>query len=110
MIRHSGVALTALLAAFLLWAPLPFGGVVSWAEASLQTLAFCALALAMLVLERPAEVRPVILPAAALAALAAIGLLQALAWPAALVSFLSPGPARPPQHAAASLGPGAPGA
>src|SRR5258707_13201276 len=99
MIRHSGVALTALLAAFLLWAPRPFGGVVSWAEASLQTLAFFALALAMLVLERPAEVRPVVLPAAALAAVAAIGVLQAVAWPGALVAFLSPVPARLQEHA-----------
>ena len=109
MIRHSGVALTALLAAFLLWAPLPFGGVTSWAEASLQTLAFCALALAMMVLERPADVRPVILPAAALAAVALIGVLQVLPWPGALVSFLSPGHARLHEQAAALVGSGAAG-
>ena len=35
MIRHSSAALTALLAAMLLWAPLPFGGVTRWGENSM---------------------------------------------------------------------------
>jgi hypothetical protein len=106
MIRHSGVALTALLAVLLLWAPLPFGGVTTWAEASLQILAFCALALAMLVVERPAELSPVALPAAALAAVALLGFVQSLPWPEGLVSFLSPAHARLHDQVAALLGGG----
>jgi O-antigen ligase len=109
MIRHSGVALTALLAALLLWAPLPFGGVTTWAEASLQVLAFCALALAMLVVERPAELLPVALPAAALAAVALLGFIQSLPWPEGLVSFLSPAHARLHDQVAALLGAGGTG-
>jgi O-antigen ligase len=109
MIRHSGVALTALLAVLLLWAPLPFGGVTSWAEASLEFLAFCALALAMLVIERPADLRSVALPAAALTAVALLGLLQALPWPEGIVSFLSPAHARLHVQAAALLGGGGTG-
>jgi O-antigen ligase len=116
MIRHSGAALTALLTALLLWAPLPFGGVTTWAEASLETLAFCALALAMAsigaigAIDRPAEMRHVALPAAALAGVAAIGALQALPWPRAVVSLLSPAHARLYANAAALLGAGAAGA
>jgi O-antigen ligase len=109
MIRHSGAALTALLAAMLLWAPLPFGGVTSWAEASLQTLAFCALALSMTAIERPADLRPVVLPAAALAAIALLGMLQALPWPARVVALLAPGHARLHEQAAALLGAAAAG-
>jgi hypothetical protein len=104
MIRHSGAALTALLAALLLWAPLPFGGVTSWAAASLEILALCALALAVAVIERPAELRPVALPAVALAGVALLGILQTLPWPAPLVSFLSPGHARLYEQAAAAMG------
>ena len=104
MIRHSGVALTALLAAFLLWAPLPFGGVTSWAETSLQVLAFCALALAMAAVDGPADLRPAALPALALGGVALVGLLQALPWPAALISLLSPEHARLHGQAAALLG------
>ena len=109
MIRHSGVALTALLGALLLWAPLPFGGVTTWAEATLQVLAFCALALAMVVIQRPGHLRPVALPAAALAAVALLGLLQALPWPAAIVALLSPGHARLHDQTAALLGDAAAG-
>jgi O-antigen ligase len=104
MIRHSGAALTALLAVLLLWAPLPFGGITSWAEASLQSLAFCALALAMAAIERPADLRPVRLPAAALGAVALLGVLQALPWPERVVALLAPGHARLHQQAAALLG------
>jgi O-antigen ligase len=104
MIRHSAFALTALLAALLLWAPLPFGSVTAWAEAGLQTLAFCALALAWVTIERPGELRPVALPAAALAAVALLGGLQALAWPAPLVSWISPEHIRLHRQALALLG------
>jgi len=109
MIRHSGAALTALLGALLLWAPLPFGGVTTWAEATLQVLAFCALALAMAVIQHPRDLRPVALPAAALGAVALLGLLQALPWPAAIVALVSPGQARLHDQAAALLGAAAAG-
>jgi O-antigen ligase len=103
MIRHSATALTALLGVLLLWAPLPFGGITTWAEASLQTLAFCALALSMAAIERPADLRPAALPAAALAAVALLGLVQASPWPAAVAALLSPGHARFCRQAAALL-------
>jgi len=90
MIRHSRLLLTVLLTGVLLWAPLPFGGVTPWAVASLQILAFLALVLAALA-SRPTELRPVLLPAAALAGVALLGLLQSLSWPAGLVAVLSPG-------------------
>lgn len=93
MIRPSGTLLAILLTSFLLWAPLPFGGVVPWATTILQVLCFTALALAA-VAARPASLRPALLPAAALAAVALLALAQSFAWPAGLVSFLSP------QHAA----------
>lgn len=109
MIRHSGVALTVLLGALLLWAPLPFGGVTAWAEASLEALAFCALALAMASIDGPADLRPALLPAAALAAVALFGWLQAMPWPAAMVSRLAPGHARLHDQAAALLGAAAAG-
>jgi O-antigen ligase len=109
MIRHSSAALTALLAGLLLWAPLPFGGVTSWGEASLQVLAFGALALAMAAIDRPAELRPVALPAAALGAVALLGCLQALPWPEALVRLLSPGHAHLHEQAVALLGAAAAG-
>lgn len=95
MIRHAGLALTGLLAVLLAWAPLPFGGVTPWAVALLQALSLAALALAAWAVARPAALRPAAFPAAALGAVALLGLLQALAWPPALVSRISPG------HAAA---------
>lgn len=90
MIRHSGLVLAAFLAAFLLGAPLPFGGVTPWAEALLRGAAFLALALSSLALERPAALRPALVPAGALAAVALLGLLQAAPLPAGLVAALSP--------------------
>jgi hypothetical protein len=56
MIRHSALALGVVLALALVWAPLPFGGVTPWAEASLRVLAFGALALAAFAL--PGATRP----------------------------------------------------
>lgn len=106
MIRHSAAALTALLVVLLLWAPLPFGGVTTWAEASLEILAFCALALGMAALERPTDLRYVAWPAAAVAAVGCLGLLQALPWPGWLVSVLSPEAARLHAQAAALIGAG----
>src|SRR3954471_22843685 len=93
MIRHSGLLLALLLALILLWAPLPFGGIVPWAAALLAALAFAALALAAVAAESPRALRPAALPAAALAGMALLGLLQAAPLPAGLVAVLSPRPA-----------------
>jgi O-antigen ligase len=107
MIRHSTLTLlaTALLVLLLLWAPLPWGGIASWAEASLEGLSFLALALAVLAVERPGELRPPAPTAAALAAIALLGAAQALPWPPALVAWLSPGHAGLYRRAAALLAP-----
>lgn len=94
MIRHSGLLLAFLLVLVLLWAPLPFGGVLPWAAALLAALAFGALALAAVAVEPLQTLRPAALPVAALAGMALLGLLQAAPLPAGLVAALSP------QHAA----------
>lgn len=91
MIRHSGRLLTALLALLLLGAPLAFGGVVPWAAAGLEILSFCALALALLAVDRLAALRPAAIPALALAAVAFLGVVQTLPWSAGVVRALSPG-------------------
>jgi hypothetical protein len=96
MIRHSGPALTALLGLLVLWAPLPFASATPWAAAILQAGCFAALALAAAALRDGRRLRPALLPAAALAAVALLALLQSVPWPAFFVSFLSP------QHAAAA--------
>ncbi|HSF38525.1 MAG TPA: O-antigen ligase family protein [Thermoanaerobaculia bacterium] len=100
MIRHSGRLLTAFLALLLLWAPLAFGGVVPWAAASLEILSFCALALALLSVDRLSALRPAAFPALALAAVALLGLIQTLPWPAGVVRTLSPGHAQLYEEAA----------
>jgi O-antigen ligase len=89
MIRHSDLLLTALLAAILLWAPLPFGSVTPWAVAGLEIACFAALALAAALLRLQA-LRPALLPAAALGAVALFAVAQSLPWPAALVTLVSP--------------------
>ncbi|HEV7509711.1 MAG TPA: O-antigen ligase family protein [Thermoanaerobaculia bacterium] len=91
MIRHSGLVLTALLTLILLFAPLPFGGVTAWADATLRVAGFLALALAAVSVERPSALRPAAVPAVALAAVALLGLLQSAPLPARLVASLSPG-------------------
>lgn len=100
MIRHSGwplTALTALATGLVLWAPLPFGGNVAWAEASLRVLAFAALAVAAVTVDRRDRLAPAAWAAAALAALALLGVLQAVPWTgagAAVAGRLSPEHAR----------------
>lgn len=61
-----------------------------WAQALLRGLCFAALVLAALALDRPAALRPALVPAGALAALALLGLLQAAPLPAGLIAALSP--------------------
>jgi O-antigen ligase len=90
MIRDSRAPLLVVLAAVLLWAPLPFGGVVPWAAAVLQVAGFLALALAALAVSDGRALRAAAAPATALAALAVLGWLQSLAWPPGLVAALSP--------------------
>ncbi|HEV8583286.1 MAG TPA: O-antigen ligase family protein [Thermoanaerobaculia bacterium] len=90
MIRQSGRLLTLLLALLLLGAPLPFGGVTPWAEALLRGACFAALLVAAAAVERLDELRPAALPAAALAGMALLALLQAAPLPAGLVGALSP--------------------
>lgn len=93
MIRHSGPILTALLALVLLFAPLPFGGVTPWAESVLRVASFLALALALTLTaaaESAAALRLAVWPAAALAAVALLGLLQAAPLPAGVAALLSP--------------------
>ena len=90
MIRHSAHLLTAFLALLLLGAPLPFGGVTPWAEALLRGLCFAALLLAAAAFDSPASLRPAAVPAAALASLALLGLLQAAPLPAGFVAAVSP--------------------
>jgi O-antigen ligase len=108
MIRHSGLLLALLLALILLWAPLPFGGVVPWAAALLAALAFAALALAAVAAESLQALRPVALPAAALAGMALLGLLQAAPLPMGLVAALSPRHAALERQAATLSGSTAP--
>ncbi|HSS52459.1 MAG TPA: O-antigen ligase family protein [Thermoanaerobaculia bacterium] len=110
MIRHSGLLLTALLTLTLLFAPLPFGGVTAWADATLRVLCFLALALAAAAVERPAALGPAAAPAAALAAIALLGLLQSAPLPARLAAFLSSGHAGLQRQAAALVESPAPAA
>ncbi|HEV7518662.1 MAG TPA: O-antigen ligase family protein [Thermoanaerobaculia bacterium] len=105
MIRQIDLLAIGLVTLLLLWAPLPFGGVTPWAEVSLEVLAFLALALALLGLEGPADLRPVALPAAALGGVALLGVAQALPWPAPVAALLSPGHAQLYGQAAALLAP-----
>lgn len=106
IIRHSARLLTGWLVLLLLWAPLPFGGVTPWATALLQGMACAALVLAAWALDRPQDLRTAALPAAALAAIALLGFLQSMPWPAGLVGLISPGHAEVWRQAAEL--PGAP--
>ncbi|HTQ78592.1 MAG TPA: O-antigen ligase family protein [Thermoanaerobaculia bacterium] len=105
MIRQIDLLATGLAVLFLIWAPLPFGGVTPWAETSLEVLAFLCLALAFLALGRFADLRPVLLPIGAILGVALFGLIQALPWPAPLVAFLSPAHSELYRQAAALLAP-----
>lgn len=104
MIRHSDRVLAGLLATLLLWAPLPFGGVTPWAAASLAVLCLSALALAAASVDRLADLRPAVAPAAALAAVALLGAVQSLPLPEGVVRLLSPEHARLHREAAEIAG------
>jgi O-antigen ligase len=93
---HSDVAWLplTLLAALVLWLPLPFGSVVPWSHGVLQITACLLLALAVLSTKRPSDLRPAVLPAACIAAVALLGALQASTFPASIVRTISPEHAR----------------
>ena len=79
-----------ILGAVLAWCPMPFGSVLPWSEAVL-TVAVLVLAAAGLATGGAGTVwRALQVPLLALAALAAFGGLQALAWPHGLTASLSP--------------------
>jgi len=82
------------LLVLLLWAPLPFGSVTPGFAAGLQVAAFAVLAASPWLAGPRRLPRAALLTAAALAGVAALGLLQSVGWPAALVRALSPEHAR----------------
>lgn len=92
-----------------LWAPIPFGGVLPLDRGLLQVAAFLALAVTLALGGRDvaAAMRPSLLPAAALAAVGALGLLQAMPWPAFVAAALSPRGTAVWQAAGEILAPGA---
>lgn len=82
-------AFCLLLALAVVWAPLPFGSVVPWAETLLQLLVF-ALAGCGLLAAGGAGWRAVRWPALGLVGLALLGALQAIPWPRGVAAALSP--------------------
>ena len=89
IIRHFGSGVAVVLALLLLWAPLPFGSVTRWGAGVVQAVAFAALACAALT-ARSRDLRAVAAPAAALTAVAALGVLQSFPWPRWAAAALSP--------------------
>jgi hypothetical protein len=83
--RWSIHLLPAALAVVLVLAPLPLGGVLPWSQTLLHLVAFVLLAGAALLVRDVRLLAPVLLPALAIAAIAALGALQSVA--------SSPGPA-----------------
>lgn len=86
--------LPVLLAALVLWVPLPFGSVVPWSHTVLQITACLLLALAAIPTRRTSDLRPAAFPAACIAAVALLGALQASTFPATIVRTISPEHAR----------------
>jgi len=103
MIRH--LAPVAVLAAAILWTPWPFGSVVPWAAVLAAAAGPAALAVGLVSGARLRSLRPALVPAAALGVLALLGVAQSLAWPAGLVSAISPEHARLAAEAGAALDP-----
>ncbi|HVN31474.1 MAG TPA: O-antigen ligase family protein [Thermoanaerobaculaceae bacterium] len=93
---HGDVAWLPLivLAALVLWLPLPFGSVVPWSHGVLQITACLLLALAALSMKHASDLRPAVLPAACIAAVALLGALQASTFPVSIVRTISPEHAR----------------
>jgi O-antigen ligase len=104
IIRHRNLPAVVGLALLVAWAPWPFGSVTAWAAAVLVLAAAVCLGVAALSVPATAGLRSVAVPALALAALAALGLLQSLPWPAAVAGVISPEHARLAGDAAQALG------
>lgn len=104
-LRHPAAPAAGMLAALVLWAPWPFGAVTPWAAASLAAAAGIACALAFARGGAQAARLPLAtaVPAAALLAIALLGLLQSVPWPLALAVLVSPEHGRLAGAAAAAL-------
>lgn len=96
-------ALPGVLAALLLWVPLPFGSVMPWSHTVVQVTSFLLLALASLTAPRLAGLRPALVPAACVAGVALFGAIQSANVPAGIVRAFSPEHARLQADAAAVL-------
>lgn len=103
MIRHPALAAAGLLA-LVAWAPLPFGSVTPGFSALLQIAAFLLAAAAPWLAPERALAPAAARLAAALAALALLGLLQSLPLPAPLVAAVAPERARLVAESAALAG------
>lgn len=89
MIRHPGTVAALVLSLAVAWAPLPFGSIRPGATAGLQAAAFLALAVALVGVRRPGRLLPAV-PALGLVALALLGGVQSLPWPAGFAELLAP--------------------
>jgi O-antigen ligase len=91
MIRHRQRAVTLMLAALLLFAPLAFGGALGWAETAIE-LALALLLAAVAVLEWPVAAwgRALRVAAGACFGLGGFAFLQSVSWPEGLVGLVSP--------------------
>lgn len=112
MIRHSNAGsawVTALLLMLVVLAPLPFAGVLPRDRAALQIVAFLTLALAWIQRPSRSDLSAVSRPLIGLLAVAGLGVLQALPWPAFLARLLFPSGAAVWRRAAELQGLPAPG-
>jgi O-antigen ligase len=105
MIPSRASLLTLLLAALVVAAPLPYAGVGAAAQAGLRLAAFAALILAAMALRRPAHLKPLLFPLAAMAGIALLGLLQSVGLPRVLAA-ISPEHVRLHAQAAGVTAPG----
>jgi O-antigen ligase len=91
MIRHRERAVTLMLAALLLFAPLAFGGALGWVETAIElTLALLLAATAALGWPVAAWGRALRAAAAACFGLGGLAFFQSVSWPQGLVALVSP--------------------
>jgi O-antigen ligase len=90
MIRHFRIASVVLLAAALVWVPLPFASVTRLGVVVVQGIAFTFLALVLAGVPRWRDLRPAAGPAVVLGLVALWGLVQSLPLPAGLLGWISP--------------------
>ncbi|HKI86020.1 MAG TPA: hypothetical protein VKA53_04665, partial [Thermoanaerobaculia bacterium] len=107
MITRRSVILTALLAAGIFWAPLPFASVTPRGELVVELVAFIALAVASSVPNNSGRLTTARAVALLLAGLAALAWLQSVSLPSWLVHVVSPASTEFQREAAALLGAGA---